>query len=228
MDMVEGMRALTGGPLFLPEVFGAPGEREEKMTPPTSLTRDELKQARADLEGWLSPKDFGNKVEMLDRRITSSEHFISTELKFLRDDAWVLAEFARLINADSVRLARETERFPDGHVKVSGNCLKIEITEADRKGRRRGDEYKPDAPRVTCDPINNAETVATALEQAIKNKVEKNYAPPPPPTLVVNLNLGVHGNREQETKLESLIAAVKKRYTSQFAGIYVLRNNKLL
>jgi hypothetical protein len=196
------------------------------MTPPTSLTRDELKQARADLEGWLSPKDFGNRVEMLDRRVTSPEHLTSTGLKFLRDDAWILAEFVRLVNVDSVRLAGEAERFPDGYVKVSGNCLKIEITEADRPGRRRGDEYKPDAPRVTCEPTNNAETVATALEQAIKNKAKKNYASPP--TLVVNLNLGVHGNREQETKLESLIAAVKKQYTSRFAGIYVLRNNKLL
>jgi hypothetical protein len=195
------------------------------MSTPNPLTSDELKQARADLEVWLSPKDFGNKVEMLDQRVTSREHFVSTELKFLRDDAWVLAEFARLINAESVRLATETERFPDGYVKVSGNCLKIEITEADRPGRRRGDEYKPGALRVTSELINSAETVATALEKAIERKVEKNYALPP--TLIINLNLGVHGGRQEETKLESLIAAIKKRYTSQFAGIYVLQNNKL-
>jgi hypothetical protein len=47
------------------------------------------------------------------------------------------------------------------------------------------------------------------------------------PILVVNLNLGVHGRHEQEMTLQSMIAAIKDKYASHFADIYVLRNGKL-
>jgi hypothetical protein len=187
---------------------------------------DELRKIRAELEQWLPPEEFANKVDALDRRITSCKRFSSKDFKFLRDDAWVLAQFARLIKAESVRLVRqETEAFPDGCVKVSGDCLQIEITEADKPGRQRGKEYKLNVPTFTCEQIDSAEFVAQVLCDAIEKKIEQNYAPPP--TLVVNLNIGVHGNQAEEAKLASLIAAIKERYKAKFAGIYVLRGDRL-
>jgi hypothetical protein len=188
---------------------------------------DELQKIRAELENWLPPNEFANKVEALDLRVASCERFSSHNFKFLRDDAWVLAQFARLINADGVRLVRqETEHFPDGYVKVSGQCWQIEITEADRPERKRGKEYKPDAPTFTHEQINSAESVAQVLCNAIEKKTEQNYAPQP--TLVVNLNIGVHGNQTEEEKLKSLVAAIKERYRSKFADIYVLRDDRLV
>jgi hypothetical protein len=129
------------------------------------------------------------------------------------------------MSANCVRLASE-ETGHDGYVKVSGKCLEIQITEADRPGRKRGKEYRPDAPTVTSEQINNAEHIARVLRGAIQKKVEKHYRPSP--TLVVNLNIGVHGNQAEEAKLASLIAAIKERYKSKFAGIYVLRGDRLL
>src|SRR4051794_10604615 len=147
---------------------------------------------RSDLEVCCSPREFERKVQLLEQKIESSQRFRSTELKFLRDDAWILAQFAVLKNAEKVRLAKKTERFPDGFVKVNGQLLNVEVTEADKPGRKRGDEYKTAAAAITIESINDADDVARALENAIEKKVRKNYAPPAP-TLVVNLNLGVHG-----------------------------------
>jgi hypothetical protein len=192
------------------------------------LTQDELRKIRAELEEWLPPSDFTKKVEALDQQIFSDKRFSSQDFKFLRDDACVLAQFAQLIGAGRVRLvSQETERFPDGYVKVSGQCLAVEITEADRPDRKRGNEYKRDAPTLTYEQINDAEQVARVLDRALQRKVEQNYALPGP-TLVVNLNLGVHGNQKQEEKLASLVAVIKDRYKSKFSGIYVLRAGRLL
>jgi hypothetical protein len=190
---------------------------------------EELRKVRAELEDWLPPHEFARKVEALDRRIKSCERFNSAKFKFLRDDAWVLlAQFARLMKADSVRLVRrQTEGdADDGYVKISRQCLKIQITEADRPSRERGKEYRPNASTFTDEQINNAEYVARALRGPIQKKIEKHYAPPPP-TLVVNLNLGVHGSQEQETKLASLIAEIKEQYRPNCARIYVLRDDRL-
>jgi hypothetical protein len=187
---------------------------------------EELRKVRAELEDWLPPHEFARKVETLDR-FTNDERFNSAKLKFLRDDAWVLAQFARLMKADSVRLVRrQTEGdADDGYVKIAGQCLKIQITEADRESRKRGKEYRPNAPTISDEHVNDAEYLARVLTRAIQKKTR--YAPPPP-TLVVNLNLGLHGNQEQETKLAPLIANIKERYKSNFSGIYVLQNDRLV
>lgn len=191
-----------------------------------SATSDDLQEARADLAVWCSPNEFASKIQALERQTSNYERFISPKVKFIRD-AWVLAEFAIRQSADRVRLAKETERFPDGFVEVRGEILNVEITEADRSGRKRGDEYKPNALRVTCESINTAEDVAKALDDAIIKKLAKNYAPPPP-TLVVNLNIGVHGNREEEEKVEARVAKIKNRHFSSFPNLFVLWNNRLL
>jgi hypothetical protein len=188
-----------------------------------------VRQIRAELSDWLSTKEFVKTVEALDQILKSREHFVSTDFKFLRDDAWTLANFARLIKADRVRLSNEAvgERFPDGFVEVACKHLAIEITEADRWRRRRGNEYKDSVSPVTCEQINSADEVAAALIHSIEKKLNKFYSSPPP-TLVINLNLGVHGRPEQETQLGTVIAEIKERYASKFSEIYVLRNDKLL
>jgi hypothetical protein len=190
---------------------------------------DHVKRVRTALETWQSPSHFEGRVAGLDEQIKSSELFRANELKFMRDDAWILARFAVLVRAESVRLGTEKEEAAgdDGFVKVSGDCLQIQIIEADREDRKRGDEYNPGACKLTCEQTNDAEYVAAALKRAIDKKIDKHQTPPP--TLVVNVNLGVHGNKEQEAKLKLLIAALKERFSSDFpAGIYVLWNDMLI
>jgi hypothetical protein len=186
---------------------------------------DQLTQAYSELGAWSSPLDFQRKVDALNAQVKNCEYFSSGRFKSLRE-AWILAEFARLINADSVRLGLVENSLADGYVRISGDCREVQITEADRPGRKRGDEYKAgsDCKGRTCEPINDAEDVAKALCRAIENKTKY----PSRPTLVVLQNLGVHGRPGQEVKLQSMIVAMKGKYASHFADIYILHNGKLL
>jgi hypothetical protein len=199
-----------------------------ELEPPPSVSSDELTQAYNELAVWSPPLDFQGKVDALSVRVKSCEYFPAGRFKCLRE-AWVLAEFARLINADRVRLNLVENSPADGYVKISGDCREeVEITEADREERRRGDEYNPqrsDYKRRTSVPVNDAEYVAKAVARAIENRMKKC-----PQILVVNQNLGVHGRPKEEMKLQSMIGAVKRKYEEKYAStaIYILQNGKLV
>src|SRR5262249_27377042 len=190
-----------------------PGDERAMAKKPPSVSSVELTQAYDELGAWSPPLNFQRKVDALNARVKNCEYFAAGRFKSLRE-AWVLAEFARLINADSVRL-NLVERSPaDGYVKISGDCREVQITEADREERRRGDEYNPergDYERCRSVPVNDAGDVAKVVCRAIENKMKK-Y--PSLQILVVNQNLGVHGRPEEEMKLQSMIAAMKKKYAA--------------
>src|SRR6267142_1811401 len=119
-----------------------------------------LQQAYTDLEAWSSSPDFRRKVDALNAKV--GNHFYFTRpFKSLRE-AWVLAEFARLINAENVRLNTMQDSEADGYIKISGKCHEVQITGADRPGRKICEEYKPgpDYKLLTCKPINDADGVA--------------------------------------------------------------------
>jgi hypothetical protein len=191
------------------------------------LSALELEQTREALSLWQSPDEFVLRVNAVDERVLSSELFNLPQLQFVCD-ALTLASFVRLRPVTGVRLTSPGEEWPDGQVRVSGRkVVNMEITEADREGRRRGEEYKPGAP-ICADGsvdnwIRNARAVPSALERAIKNKIGRNYKPAP--TLLVDLNLNEYGIRQAE--IEAVIRVVKERYRASFGDLLILWKDKL-
>jgi hypothetical protein len=197
-----------------------------KELPTPSLSAEELKSARANLEVWRAPIQFFDEVAVLAKRTTSEELFNAPRLKFLLD-AMILGEFGRQLEGTRrVRLATEADRFPDGFVETLDGILSIEVTEVDRETRRRGDEYKAGnrLGETVDDWGEQANAIPSELERVILKKVNKHYSPAP--TLVVYLNLNGHGARKDE--IESIIEDAKLKHGSSFQDIYVLWNGRLL
>ncbi|BBO09240.1 hypothetical protein TM102_07100 [Bradyrhizobium sp. TM102] len=69
----------------------------------------------------------------------------------------------------------------------------FEATEADRDGRRRGDER--DGPELKPDPVEQwrerFEAIPAALDRVVTKKIRKHY--PPGVGLVIYVNLGCYG-----------------------------------
>jgi hypothetical protein len=111
---------------------------EEPVGPPP--TESELDAAQHLLVLWQSLDDFSNTTLAMCRRCLSADYFNRPRLKFLHD-AYVLAKFARLQGADSVRLAALFDQWPDGFIKLQGETHNIEVTST-HGGRKLGQEYR--------------------------------------------------------------------------------------
>jgi hypothetical protein len=193
---------------------------DEPVGPPP--TESELNAAQQLLVHWQSPDDFSNTTLAMCKRCRSADYFNRPRLKFLHD-AYVLAKFARLQEADSVRL--ESDQWPDGFIKLQGETYNIEVTST-HGGRKLGQEYRH-VRGPTLDPVEDwierADSIPKYLDEAISGKRQKNYASPC--WLVVYLNISEYGIRQLET--EQVIAAAKARYAAAFVDVSVLWKGKL-
>ena len=115
-------------------------------------TKIELDAAQQLLIQWQSPDDFSDAALAMCKRCLSGDYFNQPKLKFLHD-AYVLAKFARLGGADSVRLAAPSDQWPDGFINLRGETYKIEITST-HGGRKLGQEYRQ-VKGPTLDPVEN-------------------------------------------------------------------------
>jgi hypothetical protein len=195
---------------------------DEPQGPP--LTDGELDGGQQFLIEWRSPQDFSSKTQTMCRRCRSADYFNQPRLKFLHD-AYVLAEFVKLKQAESVRLAAPSERWPDGFIKLQGQTYNVEVTST-HGGRKLGQEYRK-VSGPTLDSVKNwvarADSIPKYLDEAISTKRKKNYASPC--WLVVYLNINEYDIRQAET--EQVIAATKARHAEGFVAISVLRKGKL-
>ena len=195
--------------------------------PSNQISDDELRINREKLEAWCSPQEFHSKVDALAAKFSLEERFNSPRLAFLRD-AILLTEFAlKLSGAISVRLADESDQFPDGYVTVQGTkTLKVEVTEADHEDRRRGDEYK-DGGKAKERPTDDSEgvnVIAKELERVIQKKARKRYNPKP--TLVVWLNLDKQ--EIEESDVVAVLETTRSKYAGSFEKIFILWRGKVL
>jgi hypothetical protein len=197
-------------------------EIDEPAGPPP--TESELDAAQQLLVQWQSPDDFGDTTLAMCRRCLSADYFNRPRLKFLHD-AFVLAKFARLQGADSVRLAELSDQWPDGFIRLQGESYNIEVTST-HGGRKLGQEYRQVRGPIP-DPVENwierADSIPKYLDEAISGKSQKNYASPC--WLVIYLNISEYGIRQTETA--EVIAAAKARYAAAFVEISVLWKGKL-
>jgi hypothetical protein len=195
----------------------------ENGRPTSSLSDEELKKARAELEAGCAPDDFFEKVGVLAKKTSPKEWFNEPRLQFLRV-AMILAEFARQMDG-AIRVYLTGDTFPDGMVETSTETLNVEVTEVDKMERRRGDEYKSSVarPESIDDWEERAKNIPAELERVVLKKVNKNYSPKP--TLVVYLNLGFG---VPEDKILEIITDAKRAHAVSFKGIHVLWEGKLI
>jgi hypothetical protein len=195
--------------------------------PPNRLSDDELRIERERLEVWCTPQDFHDKVDVLAAKFSLEDRFNSPRLAFIRD-AILLVEFSlNLSGATSVRLAAESEQYPDGYVTVQGTkTLKVEVTEADHEDRRRGNEYK-DGGKAKERPTDDSEgvnVIEKELERVIQKKARKLYKPKP--TLVVWLNLDKENIEEND--VVAILEKARIKYAASFENIFILWREKVL
>jgi hypothetical protein len=212
-------KLLAADPLMI-DIDDDDDDDYEPVGPPP--TENELDAAKHLLIRWQSSEDFSNTAFGMGKRCLSGDYFNQPQLNFLRE-AYVLAKFAELRGAESVRLG--ADQWPDGFIKLQGNIHNIEVTST-HGGRKLGQEYRH-VKGPTLDPVENwvkrADSIPKYLDEAISGKSQKNYASPC--WLVVYLNISEWGIRQIET--EQVIAATKARYAARFADISVLWKGKL-
>ncbi|NOJ48101.1 hypothetical protein [Bradyrhizobium archetypum] len=203
-----------------------PIEEEEDEPIGRLLSDSELDAGQRLVIEWQSPQNFSDITNALCSRCKSAAFFNQPKLKYLHD-AYVLAKFARLQNAESVRLAAASDQWPDGFIKFHGQIHNIEVTST-HGGRKLGEEYRNvTGSTLSMDPVENwverANSIPKYLDEAIGNKAKRRYASPC--WLVVYLNISEYGIRQKET--EKTIAETKERHTSAFSAISVLWKGKL-
>jgi hypothetical protein len=188
------------------------------------LSPEEIEAARMSLAEWQRPGVFKVAVDALCARCVSKDWFTRPELKFLHD-AFVLARFALHRGVDEVRLAPPSAQWPDGFVRHAGKTHNIEVTST-HGGRKLGEEYR-EVKGLTMDPVENwvarGESIPKFLDKAVSAKSNKHYSGPC--WLVIYLNIGEYGIRQEET--EAAIAEVKARYACSFGAISVLWKGRL-
>ncbi len=150
---------------------------DEPRGPP--LSDNEIDDGLRLLARWQSPDDIKKMTDALCWRCQSSDYFNRPQLNFLQD-AYVLAKFARLKEAESVRLAAPSERWPDGLMKLEGQIYNIEVTST-HGGRKLGQEYR-NVSGPTLDPVENwvarADSIPKYLDDAISTKPRRTTAAP--------------------------------------------------
>ena len=200
-----------------------------------TLKRDELSVRINKLEQMLSidmkPSDLVARVEEVIEPEDEKETWEHDEAVFnlpkagVLRDAWIVGKFAELAGADCARLSGD--QWPDGVVTIRGRQHNVEATEAQMPGRRRGDEYRADRPRVgdggprAWDRVEAA--VPGVLANAILKKAAKNYSEPS--LLVVLLTIPDYGARHAE--IEAHIGNCHFDQRSRFEAVYIIWKNKL-
>lgn len=147
---------------------------------------------------WHEPARFFGEVDTILEPIPGDRLFVGPEHQVLFD-AFAAGRFAVARWTNEVcSLRMERDRFPDFALKFEKRIERFEFTEADRAGRRRGEEYQRQAERrrrgLPNEPelFNLAEEIAAAREaipRVIEAKARKHYWPKP--NLLVHVNLTI-------------------------------------
>jgi hypothetical protein len=111
-------------------------------------------------------------------------------------EAHAAARFAVIrTKVKPIRIRLESDRFPDFQLEASGAIEAFELVEADREGRRRGEEYIAAAAREAAglpplaesvDPADEEQEAFEAIDRMLAKKASKHYAPAPNILVYVN------------------------------------------
>jgi hypothetical protein len=155
--------------------------------------------------------------------------FNNPALKPLRE-AYAAAKFATIRGqrrACEVRLVDPATKFPDFEIRLGDVIEQFEQTEADREGRRRGDEYREADQRVASgspaglkhyDPDEEMLAVPQAISVALECKAKKHYRPRP--HLLVYVNFPTDNGRPPLKDLQAM--QLVEPYRETFLSIWLL------
>jgi hypothetical protein len=188
------------------------------------IPRHELEADRASLSQWQSPAEFAGHVAALKHKAGPVQVYNDPQSNFVRD-AWVAAKLATALAAEAVRLVPDI--WPDCELRIGKKVRKYEITIADLKGRRGGDEYKAAAtsePRWEVDDwATRANHAPDALRRAAEVKAGKGY--PKSAGLVIYLNLSEYGWKRKE--IEAVMHEATAAAATAFLDVWVLWDGRL-
>ncbi|MFQ5973703.1 MAG: hypothetical protein ACE5Q3_15350 [Alphaproteobacteria bacterium] len=181
---------------------------------------------------WWVPAEFFDLVCNHNDSVQQDEFFNNPKLKPLRE-AYAAAYFAAIRAQSKPCLLRLVAgEFPDFELSIGEDVLKFELTEADRAGRRRGQEYREAAAREVAelapetelfDPGEEERAALRAIERALELKARKHYRPPP--HLLVYVNFFTF----QKSPLTGLEwAGLAKPWHDRFASIWLLWGAKVV
>jgi len=162
------------------------------------------------------------------RETISDQEFFRSPRHQKTMEIWCAAHFARAyssyVHACNVLIDdTDVQTDVDFELELAGTIHPFQVTEVMEPGRRRGDEYRDDAPSgARADDIElgtrmGAEWVRTALER----KLSKNYAAMDRLNLLTYLNFA--GRNQEYVALRHACLEVSKR----FASVWLLNGNTL-
>ena len=177
-------------------------------------------------ERWWPPLEFLTVVHQHNRDVPSEAFFARADLQPLRE-AYAAGLFATILSGtQAVALRLRRDRFPDFDLRTGERIQAFELVEADRPGRKRGDEYKEAARREAkglpssvehFDPDAEEQAAPEAIRLAIARKARKHYAPAPPLLVYVNFWL-FHAPSLTQEQFAELVAP----WRGQFPEIWLL------
>lgn len=169
---------------------------------------------RAWFEEWRDPEEFENAVNECDQLLEVGEIF-KPEYQYLRD-AMYAGDFALLYLRREHCLVRLSQPH-DFKLRRDEGDLEFELVEADRAGRKRGNEYKcladPEEPSME-EEYNQARE---AIVRIVAKKAGKYYSTKP--HLVVRLNLWY----EEDA---GLLAKLTAPWKDTFLSIWIMSTGK--
>jgi len=149
-----------------------------------SLTKSGLKKLRSDLAEWRTPSKLKAICNQIREELDSQTFFNKGGLTFITE-AIVSANFGVERAASHVRLTPENEECPDFEIGFGGRIEKFEMVQADRKGRRRGDEYRVKAELPVGTVIHIDLPLPDEIIEMVRTAACKKANPYPPGTRLV-------------------------------------------
>jgi hypothetical protein len=107
---------------------------------------------------WRSPNEALDQLDLIMSTIRSDHSFQRSafvthrEAKQLRE-IWVLAKCAGLMKIPRIKLSVEDP--PDGYFCRENEVVPAEVLEVLEPGRKRNLEFRPNAPEIAMDPVEN-------------------------------------------------------------------------
>jgi hypothetical protein len=177
---------------------------------------------RSWFEEWRSTEEFAREVDSLTSQIPSDQYWGRGNTKWLRE-AWSLARYCEL--SKSTHLHLQNPDPPDAYVRSADQELPIEITFGLDPERRIGDEYKPQAPRLTHHDADEdrISTVRKVLEARIREKMTISY--PRGTVLLIDLNMSDLASCHART--EAMLREILTQNCHPFSAVRLLWRNRL-
>lgn len=170
-------------------------------------------------ECWRTLDDFRLKFDTVYDCLTPDRQFGNNETKWI-NEAWILTRVAHIIRPSELRISEKDP--PDAHIRLLGKEFPIEVTVADKSGRRISLEYQNrSSPHAHYD-LDEKEPIV-ALRKAICSKSLKKY--PKNTFLFVYLNCGFSFGQNNQTNDE--IRKVIVTASEKFKAICVLWGDRV-